>query len=161
MEIFCGRGFSKIPGTYLEIGSTVTDSSLMVFLEPYDLWKSSFFYQKRTKYSPQGWRPLDDRHNTRHDRQDKTPLREATLSWWSNITNVPGLEKQQFSAHLIVADHLSLSLDPVPHCLDAKICFSLAFSSSYYQMLSNGGWIWEEIGSRALRAEGLWKVLRS
>ena len=40
----------------------------------------------------------------------------------------------QFSPHLMVADHLSLSLNPVPHCLDTKCCFS----SSCYQMLSNG-----------------------
>lgn len=57
----------------------------------------------------------------------------------------------------MVADHLSLSLKPVLRCLDAKLCLS----SSCYQMLSNGGWPWEETGSRALRGEVLRTVLRS
>lgn len=123
-------------------------------LQPYNLWRSSFSNQRRTKCSPEGLRPLGHRHVTR----DRTQLllREATLSWWA-IKYVPCLEKHQFSPHLMVADHLSLPLDPVAHCLDAKLCFS----SSCYQMLSNGGWPWEEAGSGALRADGLWTVLSS
>lgn len=63
-----------------------------------------------------------------------------------------------FQRALIVADHLLLSLDPVPRCLDAKLLFN---SCCCCKMLSSGWWPFEERGSPALWAEPLRTVLRS
>lgn len=128
----------------------------MVSLETYNLWRTSFSSQRMTKYSPQDLRALDDTHVTRD--RIKLLLREATHRSWANIKYVPVLKNYKFSPHLIVADHLLLSLDPVPRCLDAKLLFN---SCCCCKMLSSGWWPFEERGSPALWAEPLRTVLRS